>query len=461
MKKSIKILIGIMTFMTMMGSCKKDLYDPSTSDPVEIYKQKFKQYVGGEISSKQRWGFERNPVVAKTRAAEKATVVYNETYTNEFYDSYFQTVMAYFPEGQALNQPDYSSYEFHERATWSNVQLIYTNTSADDEIGLYYYDPTTETFNDTTRIVMIDGIQNKVSTYYEYTFWEDGSRWVKNDTAYLGYDYWTNRGAKRMKAHTFTITMNPNYYFGFYVKNRTTGKTYHTNKFLNENEAEAGGLVDEKGNITNGYVFGLSDDDQPGCEILLSMMKVGEGGMYPVPIGPEKPTLPYQRIICEDLNVTVGNANSDTDFDFNDIVIDIALTDEGVSCILQAAGATLPIRINGDNELEVHKLFGVSNNIMVNTDAEKHGQSGATKDPVAFDIKGNFSSIDKVKIEVFKNNMWIELTSPPGDAASKIAVGTDFEWPYERQSLKEKYPDFPKYATDYENVDDWWKHHTN
>ena len=57
--------------------------------------------------------------------------------------------------------------------------------------------------------------------------------------------------------------------------------------------------------------------------------------------------------------------------------------------------------------------------------------------------------------------MWIELTAPPGDAASKIAVGTNFEWPYERQSLKEKYPDFPKYATDYENVDDWWKHHNN
>ena len=461
MKKFVKYSIWLIVIVAALGSCQRDLYDPSATDPVEVYKKRFIQYVGGDISSKQHWGFERT-TATRTRAAEQATVVFNDTYTNEFKKDYFQSVMEYFPEGQACKESKYRSYEFHERATWSNVQLIYTNTDADDEIGLYYYDPATETFKDATKIVMIDGIQNKVSTYYQYSFYDSENRWVSNDDANLGYDFWTNRNAKRIKTHTFTITMNPDYYFGFYIQNRTTGKTYYSNKYLNEDEAEAGGLVDEKGNITNGYVFGLSDDDDPECEILFSMMKLGEGGMYPVPVEPEKPQPQYQRIICEDLNVTVnGQTNSDTDFDFNDIVIDIALTETGASCILQAAGATLSIRINGDDKLEVHKLFGVDNSTMVNTDADKHGMKGADKNPVAFDIEGNFESIDDVKIEVYRNGKWIELTAPPGDAASKIAVGIDFEWPYERQSLKDKYPDFPKYATDYENVDDWWKHHTN
>ena len=167
----------------------------------------------------------------------------------------------------------------------------------------------------------------------------------------------------------------------------------------------------------------------------------------------------WTRIIAEDLNITKNsNSNeSESDFDFNDIILDVALTKTGASCILQAAGATNMIRINGDDNLEVHKLFGVAGNVMVNTDAEKHGLNGASKDPVEFNIGGIFSSIDKIKIEVYKNNEWIELAAPEGDAACKIAVGTDFEWTYERQSLKAKYPDFPKYAKDNVDIETWWK----
>ena len=109
---------------------------------------------------------------------------------------------------------------------------------------------------------------------------------------------------------------------------------------------------------------------------------------------------PYYRIIGEDLSAT-----SDTDFDFNDVVLDVKITDKGADCILQAAGGTLPIRINGQDGPEVHELFGVDTDVMVNTNAEKKGLKGKSGLPaVSFSITGKFSSADDVKIEVKKDD---------------------------------------------------------
>ena len=152
----------------------------------------------------------------------------------------------------------------------------------------------------------------------------------------------------------------------------------------------------------------------------------------------------------------------DTDFDFNDIVIDIAIDQMGKAhCILQAAGATLQIRINNDPELEVHKLFKVGEKEMVNT------KKGPTRDPVEFTLDGYkvkgddklhpFVRVQDVPIHVYRQNEWMELTAPVARAASKIAVATDFVWPDERVSLKTVYPKFPEYVKDNIDITDWWK----
>lgn len=457
MRRILKSALWVVILVTTFGSCVKNDIEPY--DPVEVYKRNFKAYIGGEVNRNQLWGFGSRSA-AKTRAADEAKLEMSEDYTDQFEKEDMEGIMPYFPEGAECTSKDYLSYEFLENATFSRVHLIYTNTSANDEIGFYYYDPETETFENKTEVKMIDDIQNGLDYYFKFNKNATGTNW-RSPSPTDGYSLWTEKNAVRIMCRTFTITMNGSYHFGFYVRNKTTNKTYYSNKYLNENEETAGGLVDGPGDLKNSYVFGLSDDGQPGSEILLAMPKRGEGGLYPTPVKPAKPEpSQWTRIICEDLNVHDlgdGGSTDDTDFDFNDLVIDVALTRAGASCILQAAGATLKIRINGDDELEVHKLFGVAQNIMVNTDAEKHGMAGAKKDPVRFDITGSFSSIDKIKIEVYKNNEWIELTAPQGDAASKIAVGIDFEWTYERQSLKSKYPDFPKYATDNVDIDTWWK----
>ena len=194
------------------------------------------------------------------------------------------------------------------------------------------------------------------------------------------------------------------------------------------------------------------------------MPQIEEKSRFPTLVKPEnskpQPELKWYRIIAEDLNahdLDKDGEVDDTDFDFNDIVLDVALTDTGAKCILQAAGATLKIRIDGNDNLEVHKMFGVDQKVMVNTHAEKKGLAHADKDSVEFELAGSYKSIDDIKIEVFRQNRWMTLHAPKGDAASKIAVGIDFEWPDERQSLKEKYPDFPKYVRDGTDIDSWWK----
>ena len=154
------------------------------------------------------------------------------------------------------------------------------------------------------------------------------------------------------------------------------------------------------------------------------------------------------RIIGEDLSATQG-----TDFDFNDIVLDVNIVDGNAKCILQAAGGTLPLRINGDDNLEVHKLFGLqqkSNGLydMVNTN-----NGTLVKDPVEFPING-ITNPANIKLEVLKNNVWVEMTANRGEPAAKIAVNQDFDFCDEREPITTKYPNFHLWV---ENIDYiWW-----
>ena len=156
---------------------------------------------------------------------------------------------------------------------------------------------------------------------------------------------------------------------------------------------------------------------------------------------------PTWRVIGEDLS-----AEENTDFDFNDIVLDVTLTKEGAECVLQAAGGQLPLRVNYDDNLEVHKLFGVDQKMMVNTiNLEKHPelkQYKVDKDPVKFSIKGSFKSVYDVVIQVQKGNQWHELYAKPGGSACKILVKPTFKWPDELESLKVVYPKFIDYVND-------------
>jgi hypothetical protein len=181
---------------------------------------------------------------------------------------------------------------------------------------------------------------------------------------------------------------------------------------------------------------------------------------------PTPPTPPVPdadlRIICEDLSATTAS-----DFDFNDIVIDVTYGSPAV-LTLQAAGGTLPLRINGDNNLEVHKLFGVwegDEDIEANTQKQKMVNTGAGPSCSAVVIdssKGFNMSINSaedaknLKIEVYKNGSWQELTAEKGEPACKLAVDPTFTWMSERKSIKDEYELFVTWATDNSFKSKWW-----
>ena len=158
------------------------------------------------------------------------------------------------------------------------------------------------------------------------------------------------------------------------------------------------------------------------------------------------------RIIAEDLSASEGS-----DFDFNDVIFDVKYEYpvwNKTTIILQAAGGKLPLRIGVlDEEHEVHKLFGVSLNTMVNTE-----DWTAHKDPVTFTIDGQYGSwnINNLPIWVQKGSDWVELTAPKGKAASKIAVSTDYKWVKELQDISKAYKNFDTYVTSGKPAE-WWK----
>ena len=157
------------------------------------------------------------------------------------------------------------------------------------------------------------------------------------------------------------------------------------------------------------------------------------------------------RIIAEDLSASEGS-----DFDFNDVVFDVKYGYpewNKTTIILQAAGGKLPLRIGVlDDEHEVHNLFGVSLNTMVNTE-----DWTAHKDPVPFIIDGQYGSwnINNLPIWVQKGSDWVLLTAHKGKAASKIAVSTDYKWVKELKDISNAYKNFDTYVTNC--TPEWWK----
>jgi regulation of enolase protein 1 (concanavalin A-like superfamily) len=165
------------------------------------------------------------------------------------------------------------------------------------------------------------------------------------------------------------------------------------------------------------------------------------------------------KIIAEDLS-----AQGNSDFDFNDIVLEVkyATSTTPTKVRLTHAGGTLPLIISLDgstNEtFEVHDIFDVQRNEMVNTGA------GPTRTPVVLtDLPGFNVSIanateanSKLRLFVFKENAWHEMKAPRGEPACKLAVGMDYGVLRERVSIKGTYELFVDWATSANFTSKWW-----
>ncbi|MBR1448786.1 MAG: hypothetical protein IJ588_08610 [Prevotella sp.] len=169
-----------------------------------------------------------------------------------------------------------------------------------------------------------------------------------------------------------------------------------------------------------------------------------------------------QRVFVEDIITSTDLSNvSSSDWDFNDAVFDAYIKyneswkDGNYAVItLRAAGGTLPLTIAGR---EVHELFGVSQETMVNTGAA----GGAEVAPVQFRLtKDEIVSANANDIKVVVTDakgQKIELTAKVGQATQKVAapVENHVKWLKERNHIKNGYPTFEEYVGDATKV--WYE----
>ena len=172
------------------------------------------------------------------------------------------------------------------------------------------------------------------------------------------------------------------------------------------------------------------------------------------------------RIIAEDLNAKAQEGDiEDSDWDFNDVVFDVTFpADDKAEITLVAAGGILPLIVGVINPTdgqaypnnEVHALFGVDVDYMVNTNAQKKNLKGGAPvnaaPKIQFTLAGVKAANGKtipIHVEKIINGQkkWVELEAPEGKPAAKIGVKPKFNYCDERQNITKKYPLFYEWVT--------------
>lgn len=165
----------------------------------------------------------------------------------------------------------------------------------------------------------------------------------------------------------------------------------------------------------------------------------GEWGKQPDPTDPDPtPVVTAGRIFCEDLG-SVG------DFDFNDVVFDAEILEDGRAKItFLAAGGTLPITVAGVNP---HDYLGKG---IVNTGVNP----GTTNEATIYTTKeGEYTGkgINDIPIYVKEKNaagfdVQILLRAERGNVPQKICVPVGTKWMKEYKRINTGYPKFDEWV---------------
>jgi hypothetical protein len=385
-------ILALASIFTLVSCNKHDDFSSSVKDAVKSnYNSAFVKTFGNP-SPLQTWGFTSK---STTRSVIKENHELPDGYVKPTLESgEAEYVMDWFRnnEGEASVGKDWDEFFIVYVGGNNNVQIwsSWNNSTQNGNVTLDYLEINGEHINDWNA--------NGGPTVYVY------NNTPNNFTCHNSYCNLTTSKWKLAK-----ITYNGK--VGYYVGLSAYGKKVET--------TEKHQLTDYgRENYFDDWVFKI------------------------VPANGVTPPSDELRIIAEDLS-----ANDGTDFDFNDVVLDVNIIGSTAECTLIAAGGTLPLRINGDDALEVHKLFDVATNVMVNTGA------GATKEPVTFTLN-NISNAANIKLEVFKNGEWVEMEAKQGVPAAKIAVNQDFDYCSEREPITSKYENFASWVQDVDYI--WW-----
>ena len=346
--------------------------------------------------------------------------------------------------------------EFHQTTSNNNFEfvstgpfdfsVIYSVTSAHDEVGFYYYNPAAgQTVDDRTEVRFVDDIQNNNNYFRACSDTDDDI-----SCGQAGYGIWSWPGVNEVKAKVFTIDVPEGYRVGFWIQNHPDPyPTFYSNQSLNTSDGLYYSAVVNLEDDT--FLVGLEDwwskwgSDNDCNDIIMSVKK---GSTPPTIVVPDEE---FQEIVVLAEDLTIDDAHPD--FDFNDVVFKVRHYTAGdrtgkTEVTVLAAGGTLPLYID---DQEVHAKFAEENpnkvittGTMMNTYAGRHAEYATP----TFEVTASGSTIEdianSIKLQVQKFGKLIDITAPVGAVPAKIAVDTDFlliDWCDERTDINNKFTD--------------------
>lgn len=485
--------VAALAICVAFTSCSKggdELYNPDAVSGMnkekitETYNARFLAYVGGSIAPNQDWGFG----TAGTRTAKTESNLWYEDKPQgyglqkpaDLFPEEIEYVMNYFSSvkqghGETLDLKNY----FVQQVAYGDK----------DDSGVTY---------PVSGQVYEDAFENGNPKYRTENYTVESKEHMDWIAANLKADVQSENDCDHVNnfntgSGSLMYMQNSETQYGFAFKDSwgTVGNLVSTNYYMVHL------VADYKGKHIDGWYvgfdyqtskaeMGITEEiywpDRQTIEhpdMAKSTVELRPDGIYNdrvvkiVPAG-ETTTPPtrnyFIRVLGEDLTFAdkgsvstnqITESDAGADFDFNDVVFDVAhvsggTTDENGTWIrLMAAGGTLPLYIGYEAEgHEVHTLFQVSQTTMVNTGHNAH----KAKAPVEFKYSNSEVPAKDIPITVIKDGLTFQLSAQRGEPASKIAVSDlNFDWADERQSIKERYPSFVRWAQEGQTViSEWW-----
>lgn len=398
--------MSVLTFgLTIVSCTSKDLYDEETvvnnQQQKEVqslrakYNTAFVQRFGA-ISPNHHWGFGES---SSTRAA-----------ATEHYGNY---------ELPAVYQDKGGPHAF-----------VYTFNPATETVSMVNYsDYFLQHYYKQTNNGNGNSHGNEADTHHElnklqaYNFntgdWED----VTNFTGGQNTHHMTDTQGKKM---TKGVTLMTN--MGTPVANQPMFRWIGTDGYVCDNYIIK---------VINGeYYLGMGYDNENTDDYDAWIIKIVKAEGRP----------PYSdrgRIMCEDL----GNIG---DFDFNDVVFDATIMNDGsINIEILAAGGILDISVAG-----VPVTLGKMTNTGVNdAGTQKFTISAATA------ATNGWTTLKSIPVVVTgKDGVQYELTADFGEAPGKFCTYIGLPWADEYVDIKDAYNGFETWVRDEQPIE-WWQSH--
>ena len=444
MKKYLMMVVAALAFAGCAKNEIEFLQPPTGEEPTDkdLYDAAFKAYIGGTIPTTQSWGF------SETGTASAPSHRAANTNSNQWEDQGYTIPADITPAElekvlEVFNQEGATSYtslinldEFFVQQVYKGVATYTDKAGNTGIVGSDKMDWLCTVTNKHVNVISWSPYEEEVTIGEEY---DDHINNFNNGNCTATAT--SEKTGKAIKGMQLMYSSNTNK-FGFKAS-QDNGHVFYNFR-----------MEEIDGNYYVGFDFeaaGQNPNEQVDRDYIYND--------WIVKIVPGKGNVEKNlRILCEDLSATSGS-----DFDFNDVVLDVKMGDPAV-LTLRAAGGTLPIRIDGNDAWEVHKLFGVwvgDDDIAKNTDKQVMVNTGIVSKPAV--VVPNFNKkittaaeANAIKIEVYKNGKWQEMTAVKGEPASKLAVDNTFQWLPERKSIKDEYLNFVTWATATGFTSKWW-----